>query len=155
VAELQIQVTGYALDSGSPGLRGHVGRAPSPAAGPLAGPPAGGRGRPPRSRGTAPPGRCQSDYLSQAHTQFQVLTLLLRIAKQSSLRARYQTCYHFLEKAARNRRNQGPTRWIMSLKYKEQHETRRNLNQTHNPKVEGSNPSPPTYFFGSERESVK
>src|ERR1035437_11061958 len=32
----------------------------------------------------------------------------------------------------------------MSLKYKEQHETRRNINQTHNPKVEGSNPSPAT-----------
>jgi hypothetical protein len=32
----------------------------------------------------------------------------------------------------------------MSLKYKEQHKTRRNVNQTHNPKVEGSNPSPAT-----------
>ena len=46
-----------------------VGRAPSSAAGPLAGLPAGGRGRPPRSRGTASPSRCQSgDYLSQAYT---------------------------------------------------------------------------------------
>src|ERR1017187_3611553 len=43
-----------------------VGRAPSPAAGPLAGLPVGGR--PPRSRGTAPPSRCQSDYLGQADT---------------------------------------------------------------------------------------
>ena len=32
----------------------------------------------------------------------------------------------------------------MSLKYKEQHETRRTINRTHNPKVEGSNPSPAT-----------
>ena len=56
----------------------------------------------------------------------------------------YQTCYHFLEKTARNRKKHVPTRWIMSLKYKEQHETRRNINQTHNPKVEGSNPSPAT-----------
>src|ERR1035441_6333828 len=39
---------------------------------------------------------------------------------------------------------QGPRRWSMSLKYKEQHETTRNINQTHNPKVEGSNPSPAT-----------
>src|ERR1019366_5181218 len=45
-----------------------VGRAPSPAAGPLAGLPAGGRGCPPRSRGTAPQSRCQSDYQSQADT---------------------------------------------------------------------------------------
>jgi len=35
----------------------------------------------------------------------------------------------------------------MSLKYKEQHETRGNINQTHNPKVEGSNPSPATNFI--------
>ena len=28
----------------------------------------------------------------------------------------YQTCYHFLEKAARNRMNQGPSVWVMSLK---------------------------------------
>ena len=28
----------------------------------------------------------------------------------------YQTCYHFLEKAARNRMNQGPSGWVMSLK---------------------------------------
>jgi len=54
----------------------------------------------------------------------------------------YQTCYHFLERVARNRMNQGPSGWVMSLKYKEQHKTRRNVNQTHNPKVEGSNPSP-------------
>src|ERR1019366_6932035 len=47
---------------------GLAARAPSPAAGPLAGLPAGGLGRPPRSRGTAPPSRCQSDYLSQADT---------------------------------------------------------------------------------------
>src|SRR5258708_21524926 len=59
----------------------------------------------------------------------------------------YQTCYHFLQKAARNRTNQEPTRWIMSLKYKAQHEGRRNINQTHNPKVEGSNPSPATNSF--------
>src|ERR1039457_3890199 len=32
----------------------------------------------------------------------------------------------------------------MSLKYKKQHETRRNINQTHNPKVAGSNPAPAT-----------
>jgi len=62
-----IGLKGYVLDSGSPRLWRHVGRAPSPAAGPLAGLPAGGRGRPPRSRGTAPLSRCQS-YLSQAHS---------------------------------------------------------------------------------------
>jgi hypothetical protein len=66
------------------------------------------------------------------------------ICKRSSLRACYQDCYHFLQKAARNSMNQGPTRRSMSLKYKEQPETRRNINQTHNPKVEGSNPSPAT-----------
>jgi hypothetical protein len=37
-----------------------------------------------------------------------------------------------------------PSRWIMSLNYKDQHETSRTMNQTHNPKVEGSNPSPAT-----------
>jgi hypothetical protein len=51
----------------------------------------------------------------------------------------YQTCYHFIEKAARNRMNQGPPGWFMSLNYKEQHETRRNINQTQKPKVGGSN----------------
>src|ERR1017187_8697479 len=50
-----------------------VGRAPSPAAGPLAGLPAGGR--PPRSRGTTPPSRCQSDYLSQADTPHNLFNL--------------------------------------------------------------------------------
>src|SRR5471030_503785 len=40
--------------------------------------------------------------------------------------------------------NQWLTRSSMSLRYKEQHETTRNINQTHNPKVEGSNPSPAT-----------
>src|ERR1039457_5206741 len=34
----------------------------------------------------------------------------------------------------------------MSLKYKKQHETRRNINQTHNPKVAGSNPAPATKY---------
>ena len=28
----------------------------------------------------------------------------------------YQTCYHFPEKAARNKMNQGPSGWVMSLK---------------------------------------
>src|ERR1019366_7394298 len=50
------------LDSSGPRLWSQVGRGaraparppPSPAAGPLAGLPVGGRGRPPRSRGTAP-----------------------------------------------------------------------------------------------------
>src|ERR1035441_6730591 len=41
---------------------------PRPPARRRGGLPAGGRGRPPRSRGTAPPNRCQSDYLSQADT---------------------------------------------------------------------------------------
>jgi hypothetical protein len=67
-----------------------------------------------------------------------------RVAAGTVTDSCYQTCYHFLQKAARNKMNQGPTRWTMSLKYKEQHETRRNINQTHNPKVEGSNPSPAT-----------
>src|ERR1017187_2581359 len=62
----------------------------------------------------------------------------------SSLRPCYQARYHFLEKAAQNRMNQGPTNRNMSLKYKEQHESRRNINQTHNPKVGGSNPPPAT-----------
>src|SRR5208283_2379964 len=62
----------------------------------------------------------------------------------SSLRPCYQARYHFLEKAAQNRMNQGPTNRSMSLKYKEQHESRRNVNQTHNPKVVGSNPTPAT-----------
>ena len=57
-----------------------------------------------------------------------------------SLRPCYQARYHFLESSP-DRMNQGPTNRIMSLKYKEQHEFRRNVNQTHNPKVEGSNPS--------------
>jgi hypothetical protein len=35
----------------------------------------------------------------------------------------------------------------MLLKYKEQAETRRNINQTHNPKVVGSNPTPATNLF--------
>ncbi len=43
----------------------------------------------------------------------------------------------------------------MSLKYKEQHETRRNINQTHNPKVEGSNPSPATNLFNRLRATGK
>ena len=43
----------------------------------------------------------------------------------------------------------------MSLKYKKQHETRRNINQTHNPKVEGSNPSPATNLFNKLRASEK
>src|ERR1039457_2697798 len=64
----------------------------------------------------------------------------------SSLRPCYQARYHFLEKAAQNRMNQGPTNRNMSLKYKEQHESRRNVNQTHNPKVGGSNPPPATSF---------
>jgi len=38
---------------------------------PLAGLPAGGRGRPLRSRGTAPPSRCESDYLSQVDIPLQ------------------------------------------------------------------------------------
>src|ERR1017187_8580749 len=71
--------------------------------------------------------------------------------RETSLRYCYQTCYHFLEKAARNRMNQGPTRSSMSLKHKEQHERRRNINQTHNPKVEGSNPSPATKSFNRLR----
>ena len=56
----------------------------------------------------------------------------------------YQNCYHFAQKPAKTSVNQAITRWIMSLKYKEQHERRRNLNQTHNPKVGGSNPPPAT-----------
>ena len=28
----------------------------------------------------------------------------------------YQTCYHFLEKATRNRMNQGPSGWVIPLK---------------------------------------
>src|ERR1035437_9148169 len=68
VSHIVMATKSYVLDSGSPRLWRHVGRAPSPAAGPLAGLPAGGRGRPPRSRGTAPLSRCQSAYLSQAHS---------------------------------------------------------------------------------------
>src|SRR5260370_35118677 len=45
-----------------------VGRAPSPARRPLPPLPAAGRGRPARSRGTAPPSPWQNDYLSQADT---------------------------------------------------------------------------------------
>ena len=61
-----------------------MGRAPSPAAGPLAGLPAGGRGRPPRSRGTAPPSRCQSDYLSQADTPLGVLQAVILIGLEAA-----------------------------------------------------------------------
>jgi len=61
---------GYVFDSGGIHMRSHVGRAPPPAAGPLAGLPVGGPGRPPRSRGTAPQSCCRSDYLSQAHSPF-------------------------------------------------------------------------------------
>jgi hypothetical protein len=43
----------------------------------------------------------------------------------------------------------------MSLKYKEQHERRRNINQTHNPKVEGSNPSPATNIINQLRKSER
>ena len=73
--------------------------------------------------------------------------------RETSLRYCYQTCYHFLQKAARNRMNQGQRGWTMSLKYKEQHETRRNINQTHNPKVGGSNPPPATNFINRLRGS--
>jgi hypothetical protein len=41
-----------------------------PAAGTLAGLPECGRGRPSQSRGTTPPSRCQSDYLSQVDSPF-------------------------------------------------------------------------------------
>jgi hypothetical protein len=49
----------------------------------------------------------------------------------------YQSCYQFLQKPAQSTVNQGPPKWIISLKYKEQHESRRNTNQTHNPMVGG------------------
>jgi len=67
-ADRKIQC-GYLLDSGCRHQWSSVGRAPSPAAGPLAGPPVGGRGRPPRSRGTAPQGRSQSRNLSQVNSR--------------------------------------------------------------------------------------
>ena len=47
-----------------------------------------------------------------------------RNQRKMSLRFCYQTCYHFLQEPARNRMNQEATRWIMSLKYKEQDELR-------------------------------
>jgi hypothetical protein len=49
----------------------------------------------------------------------------------SSWRPCYQTRYHFLQKATRNRTDQGPTAWTMPLQYKEHHETRgRSANAT-------------------------
>src|ERR1035441_3440231 len=63
-----IRSVGYLLDSGSPRSVERCGAGALARGRPLAGLPAGGRGRPPRSRGTAPPSRCQSDYLSQADT---------------------------------------------------------------------------------------
>jgi hypothetical protein len=39
-----------------------------------------------------------------------------RISARTAAERCYQTCYHFPEKAARNRMNQGPTGWAISLK---------------------------------------
>ena len=65
-----IDRNGCLADSGWYSRQQVVGRAPSPARRPLPPLPAAGRGvvprGDPRSRGTAPPRRCQSDYLSQA-----------------------------------------------------------------------------------------
>src|ERR1035437_5410051 len=67
-----IRSVGYLLDSGSPRSVERCGAGALARRPPLAGPAAGGRGvvprGDPRSRGTAPPSRCQSDYLSQADT---------------------------------------------------------------------------------------
>src|ERR1017187_3972485 len=54
-------------------LRSHVGRGarPAPAGSPLPPLAQAGRGRPARSRGTAPPGCCQNDYLSEADSHLQ------------------------------------------------------------------------------------
>src|ERR1017187_8049652 len=62
-----------------------VGRAPSPAAGPLAGFPAGGLPR--RSGGTPPPSRCQSDYLSQADTPHNLFNLQQPLPTVAALKA--------------------------------------------------------------------
>jgi hypothetical protein len=61
----------------------------------------------------------------------------------------YQSCYQFLQKPARSTVNQGPPKWTISLNHKEQHERRRNVNQTHNPKVGGSNPPPATNLLST------
>ena len=39
-----------------------------------------------------------------------------RLPRDERRRGCYQTCYHFLEKAAQTRMNQGPSGWVMSLK---------------------------------------
>jgi hypothetical protein len=74
---------GYPLDSCPRSSQHPVGRAPSPARRPLPPLPAAGRGRPARSRGTAPPSRWQEGHMSQVDTQ--LLSITLRPAITSSI----------------------------------------------------------------------